>query len=149
MLSGEEAEDYSDEDDDEGDSQSGEYEYRLYMDDISFDSYPHLMAPYPAQLGTATTGSNDPSHPGSPSSASFPARLTSHEEGSSVYPANWHEYESQYNYLYNRHFVAQGYYDHMEATNSHKRPSSDGYFGEDVEDLEANMGDVDTKSEVK
>ncbi|KAJ1814939.1 Glucosamine-6-phosphate isomerase (Glucosamine-6-phosphate deaminase) (GNPDA) (GlcN6P deaminase) [Coemansia sp. RSA 2598] len=33
----------------------------------------------------------------------------------STYPATWHEYEDQFNYFYNCHFIEQDYYDYLSS----------------------------------
>ncbi|KAJ2856974.1 hypothetical protein J3B02_001301 [Coemansia erecta] len=34
---------------------------------------------------------------------------------SSTYPPTWHEYEDQFNYFYNCHFIEQDYYDYLAS----------------------------------
>ncbi|KAJ1853735.1 hypothetical protein LPJ73_002588 [Coemansia sp. RSA 2703] len=46
------------------------------------------------------------------SSALLAPSLPAHDQGS-VYPATWHEYEDQFNYFYNCHFIEQDYYDYL------------------------------------
>ncbi|KAJ2822602.1 hypothetical protein GGI24_003900 [Coemansia furcata] len=73
----------------------------------------------------------------------------------SAYPATWHEYEDQFNYFYNCHFIEQDYYDYLAG--SLHRPNSNGeedinddymesYSDEnvdvDVADIDVHMGEV-------
>ncbi|PIA16654.1 hypothetical protein COEREDRAFT_86743 [Coemansia reversa NRRL 1564] len=54
------------------------------------------------------------------SSAALASSPSEHDQ-SSVYPATWHEYEDQFNYFYNCHFIEQDYYDYLSG--NLRRPS--------------------------
>ncbi|KAJ1720682.1 hypothetical protein LPJ53_004721 [Coemansia erecta] len=45
---------------------------------------------------------------------------------SSVYPATWHEYEDQFNYFYNCHFIEQNYYDYLASGYPQANTVADG-----------------------
>ncbi|KAJ2722206.1 hypothetical protein GGI07_003483 [Coemansia sp. Benny D115] len=88
--------------------------------------HPRFMVPYASGLSTmgeihsfgATLHTQSPAE-SLASMARQPSSLTS------AYPPTWHEYEDQFNYFYNCHFVDQDYYDYL-AGNTRPIPGADG-----------------------
>ncbi|KAJ2614626.1 hypothetical protein H4S08_001628 [Coemansia sp. RSA 1365] len=78
-------------------------------------SGPHPRYMLPRASGMSTMGEI---HSLAPPHAQSSAALASNPSGydqSSVYPATWHEYEDQFNYFYNCHFIEQDYYDYLSG----------------------------------
>ncbi|KAJ2007708.1 hypothetical protein GGI04_001416 [Coemansia thaxteri] len=81
----------------------------------TFERYPRFMLPRASGLSTMgeihSLGSSSRTAPLHTDSA---ASLSGYDQAS-VYPATWHEYEDQFNYFYNCHFIEQDYYDYLAA----------------------------------
>ncbi|KAJ2743994.1 Glucosamine-6-phosphate isomerase (Glucosamine-6-phosphate deaminase) (GNPDA) (GlcN6P deaminase) [Coemansia sp. BCRC 34301] len=117
--------------------------------------YPRYMLPRASGMSTMGEIHALGPSPTIRSPADSMANLASYGQ-TSVYPATWHEYEDQFNYLYNCHFIEQDYYDYLAG--STRRPDSygeedignDGYIDSysdenadvDVSGIDVHMGDV-------
>ncbi|KAJ2791999.1 Glucosamine-6-phosphate isomerase (Glucosamine-6-phosphate deaminase) (GNPDA) (GlcN6P deaminase) [Coemansia linderi] len=149
-----------DDDDDEDMVVSDPSRDRSYATNAATEHYPRYMLPRAS--GMSTMGEIHALGPSPPtrSPADSTANLAGYDQAS-VYPATWHEYEDQFNYFYNCHFIEQDYYDYLAGTSY--RPISYGeedageddgngdfmetYSDEnansDVANIDALMGDVD------
>ncbi|KAJ2508823.1 Glucosamine-6-phosphate isomerase (Glucosamine-6-phosphate deaminase) (GNPDA) (GlcN6P deaminase) [Coemansia sp. RSA 2052] len=119
------------------------------------ERYPRYMLPRAS--GMSTMGEIHALGPSPPtrSPADSMVNMASYDQAS-IYPATWHEYEDQFNYFYNCHFIEQDYYDYLAG--STRRPYNYGeedignddymesYSDEnadvDVADIDVHMGDV-------
>ncbi|KAJ2364522.1 hypothetical protein H4S02_010873, partial [Coemansia sp. RSA 2611] len=149
-----------DDDDDEDMVVSDPSRDRSYATNAATEHYPRYMLPRAS--GMSTMGEIHALGPSPPtrSPADSTVNLAGYDQAS-VYPATWHEYEDQFNYFYNCHFIEQDYYDYLAGTSY--RPISYGeedageddgngdfmetYSDEnansDVANIDALMGDVD------
>ncbi|KAJ1767822.1 hypothetical protein IW140_003979 [Coemansia sp. RSA 1813] len=90
------------------------------MDDIEPGRYPRFMLPRASGMSTMGEIHSLGPSPRNQSPASSMANLAGYGQAP-VYPAMWHEYEDQFNYFYNCHFIEQDYYDYISS--HHQRPS--------------------------
>ncbi|KAJ1864689.1 Glucosamine-6-phosphate isomerase (Glucosamine-6-phosphate deaminase) (GNPDA) (GlcN6P deaminase) [Coemansia sp. RSA 989] len=94
-----------------------------YDDAGLIERYPRFMLPRASGLSTMGEIHALLPSPAVQSPDSSSANLAHDSHPSSAYPATWHEYEDQFNYLYSCHFIEQEYYDYL-AGNSHHNSSS-------------------------
>ncbi|KAJ2083435.1 hypothetical protein H4R24_000814 [Coemansia sp. RSA 988] len=94
-------------------SHSGQYNARVSFAAAAAVRHPRYMLPRAS--GMSTMGEI---HSLAPPHVSPPTEMASSPPGydqSSVYPATWHEYEDQFNYFYNCHFIEQDYYNYLSG----------------------------------
>ncbi|KAJ2609338.1 hypothetical protein EV177_004510 [Coemansia sp. RSA 1804] len=97
------------------------------MDDVEPGRYPRYMLPRTSGMSTMGEIHSLGPSPHNRSPASSAMNISGYNQGP-VYPATWHEYEDQFNYFYNCHFIEQDYYNYLA---NHYRRSSDSNEDED------------------
>ncbi|KAJ2492468.1 hypothetical protein IWW37_001372 [Coemansia sp. RSA 2050] len=132
-----------------------------YVANTATEHYPRYMLPRAS--GMSTMGEIHALGPSPPtrSPADSTVNLVGYDQAS-VYPATWHEYEDQFNYFYNCHFIEQDYYDYLagnsyrpisygeedtgegEGNGDYMETYSDENANNDVANIDALMGDVRT-----
>ncbi|KAJ2226585.1 hypothetical protein IWW45_007398 [Coemansia sp. RSA 485] len=94
-----------------------------YSDGAAYADRRHPRFMLPRASGLSTMGEI---HSFAQTTAAMPPARTASDlpsyDQSSTYPATWHEYEDQFNYFYNCHFIEQDYYDYLAS--SHRNPGS-------------------------
>ncbi|KAJ2842688.1 hypothetical protein GGI22_007464, partial [Coemansia erecta] len=92
------------------------------MEDIEPGHYPRFMLPRASGMSTMGEIHSLGPSPHNQSPAASVTNLVGYNQAQ-VYPARWHEYEDQFNYFYNCHFIEQDYYDFISSQGQH--PSGD------------------------
>lgn len=146
-------------DDDDSISMSSSNRGRPYVANTAAEHYPRYMLPRTS--GMSTMGEIHALGPSPPtrSPADSTVNLVGYDQAS-VYPATWHEYEDQFNYFYNCHFIEQDYYDYLAGSSHHPNSYGEEDIGEedgnddymesysddnpnvDVADIDVHMSDV-------
>ncbi|KAJ2781579.1 hypothetical protein GGI15_003177 [Coemansia interrupta] len=134
--------------------------------ELAYSDHRHSRFMLPRASGLSTMGDiHSFAHsPVDRASALTASSLPTHDQGS-VYPATWHEYEDQFNYFYNCHFIEQDYYDYLSSgypqadsmagsgSNEHVNDADDAsdqgmeYYSDDsgsaVDAIDEDIGDID------